>query len=221
MNGSGRLHSVICPYCHERIDNQTITIQFPKILIVEGRDEEGFFGALLRELDLAEIQVAGIGGKTQIRPNLKALVKDPDFSKIVSIGIIRDANADPKAAFQSVRDALKAAELPIPKQLMRPVAGPPKVAVMLLPPTGRSGELEDLCLEAVKDEPIMSCVDQYFKCIHDLGIKRPRKMSKAKIAALLSYQEDPTNSVGLSAVKGFWDFKNDAFLKVKNFLLSL
>jgi hypothetical protein len=157
MNGSGRFQPVICPHCHERIDNQKITIKSSKIVIVEGRDEEGFFEAFLKTLGLAEIQVAGIGGKTQIRPNLKALVKDPDFSKIVSIGIIRDANADPKAAFQSVRDALKSAGLPIPRLPMKLVAG----------------------------------------------------------------QEDPAISVGLSAQKGFWDFKNAAFLKVKIFLLSM
>ena len=221
MNGSGRFQPVICPHCHERIDNQKITIQSPKILIVEGRDEKGFFEAFLRTLALAEIQVAGIGGKTQIRPNLKALVKDPDFSKIVSIGIIRDANADPKAAFQSVRDALKSAGLPIPRLPMKLVAGPPRINVMLLPSTERSGELEDLCLEAFKNEPIMTCVDQYFKCVKKLGMREPRKLSKAKVAALLSSQEDPAISVGLSAQKGFWDFKNAAFLKVKNFLLSM
>lgn len=114
----------------------------------------------MRTFDLAEIQVVGIGGKTQIRPNLKALVKAPDFSKIVSIGIIRDANADPKAAFQSVRDAIKAAGLSTPRQPMKPVAGPPRINVMLLPSTERPGELEDLCLEAVKNEPVMICVDQ-------------------------------------------------------------
>ena len=160
MSGSGRIQPVICPHCHERIDNQKITIQSQKILIVEGRDEEGFFEAFLRTFDLAEIQVVGIGGKTQIRPNLKALVKAPDFSKIVSIGIIRDANADPKAAFQSVRDAIKAAGLSTPRQPMKPVAGPPRINVMLLPSTERPGELEDLCLEAVKNEPVMICVDQ-------------------------------------------------------------
>ncbi|MBI5586016.1 MAG: hypothetical protein HY892_19565 [Deltaproteobacteria bacterium] len=220
MNGSVKIQPLICPHCHEKIDNQRLTIHSPKLLIVEGKDEEGFFAAFLRALTLSEIQVAGIGGKTQIGPNLKALVKDPDFSKIVTIGLIRDANANPKAAFQSVQDALKAADLPVPKQLIKSVAGPPKVAVMLLPPTGR-GELEDLCLEAVKDEPIMNCVNQYFECVEDLGLKRPRKLSKAKVAALLSYHEDPINSVGLSAQKGFWDFNKQAFSKVRNFLLSL
>ena len=172
MNGSGKIQPRICPHCHEKIDDQRLTIHSPKLLIVEGKDEEGFFGAFLRVLALSEIQVAGIGGKTQISPNLKALVKDPDFPKIVSLGIIRDANANPKAAFQSVRDALKAASLPIPRQLMRSAPGHPKVAVMLLPPTGRSGDLEDLCLEAVKDEPIMNCVNQYLKCVEDLGMKK-------------------------------------------------
>jgi hypothetical protein len=46
-------------------------------------------------------------------------------------------------------------------------------------------------------------------------------MSKAKVAALLSYQEDQGNSVGLSAQKGFWDFNNHAFSMVRNFLVSL
>ncbi len=204
MNGSGK-----------------IKIKYPKIIIVEGKDEEGFFNAFLNKLNLEGIQVAGIGGKKQIRPNLKALVNEPDFSKITSIGIIRDANADPKAAFQSARDALKAADRPLPKQPAMPVAGPPRIIIMLLPSSGRQGELEDLCLEAVQEEPRMRCVEEYFACLDELGIKKPHKLSKAKIAALLSYQEDPASSVGLSAQKGLWDFKNKAFSQVQEFLLSL
>ena len=48
MNGSGKIQPRICPHCHEKIDDQRLTIHSPKLLIVEGKDEEGFFGAFLK-----------------------------------------------------------------------------------------------------------------------------------------------------------------------------
>lgn len=82
---------IICPRCNERIEEKR-KIDKQKLLIVEGRDEEEVFGALLENLMIYDIQIMGIGGKTQIRPNLKALITDPLFDQLISLGIIRDAD---------------------------------------------------------------------------------------------------------------------------------
>jgi hypothetical protein len=228
MNGDESLltHSkrpVICPHCNATIENVQLKIARPKLLIVEGSDEENFFGALLKHLEITDVQVAGIGGKSRIRPRLKALVNDADFIQIVSLGIIRDADVDPKTAFQSIRDALKNTGLPFPTKPLRFVKGPPKVGVMILPAPDKKGALEELCLQAIKDDPAMSCVGQYFKCLEDQGVKTPKKgkLSKAKTRVFLASREEPTLAVGTAALRGYWPFGHKMFSSVRNFLKSL
>ncbi|MGC8878302.1 MAG: DUF3226 domain-containing protein [Anaerolineae bacterium] len=103
---------------------ERIEIKQPCLLVVEGKEEELFFEAFNRHLGLQKIQVLPIGGKDRLRETLKALVKSPGFSeKVASLGIIRDADTDPQAAFQSVCDTLRAAGLPIPARPLLPAAG--------------------------------------------------------------------------------------------------
>jgi hypothetical protein len=213
--------SVVCPSCGMAIGDRVFRIQKRKMLIVEGKDEEGFFAALLSHLHLPEIQVAGIGGKTKIRSQLKALTKDPQFGDVTALGIIRDADPDPKGAFQSVKDALSAAGLPHPNRPLYPLKGPPKVNVIILPSSGKTGALEDLCLVAVGHEPSKVCVDEFFDCLRDRDLVPPKELSKAKVRTFLASQEDPTLPLGLAALKGYWPFDDAAFGSLRQFLTSL
>jgi len=122
-----------------------VRIEQPNVLVVEGREEELFFGAFIQHLGLQNIQTMPIGGKEQLRRNLKALVVSPGFSEVIFLGVVRDANADPGAAFQSVHDALQAVNLPAPEYPLVPVGERPRVAVMILPEASAPGMLEDLC----------------------------------------------------------------------------
>jgi hypothetical protein len=212
---------VVCPNCGTPFRWDVFQIQESKLLIVEGKDEEEFFGALIANLGLKEIQVAGIGGKTKIRQNLKALVRRPSFSKVEVLGVVRDADADPNGAFQSIRDALAAAGLPSPKKPLQPVKGHLRVNVMILPSSERKGALEDLCLEAVAHEPANTCVHEFFDCLQDKDLASPKQMSKARVRVFLSSKEDPTLRLGLAAMKGYWPLGNSVFDPLRQFLMSL
>jgi hypothetical protein len=214
---------IICPTCNERIEEK-LRIMKPKLLLVEGRDDEEFFRAMLAELGINDIQVAGIGGKTKLRVNLKVLkMTDPSFSGLISLGIARDADTDAKSAFQSVQDALKNAGLSCPNKPMHVTTGSPRVSVMIVPPNEDIGELESLCIGAVDSDSAMYCVDQYFECLDANGSGRPEKdFVKAKVRVFLSSRrEDPTLTVGIAAQKGYWPFNAAVFESVKEFLKSL
>jgi len=197
-----------------------VRIEQPNLLVVEGREEELFFEALIKHLGLQNIQIMPIGGKEKLRNNLRALVSAPRFHTVFSLGIVRDANADPNAAFQSVCDALRIVNLPVPKQPLLPAIGPPRVLVLILPGKNKQGMLEDLCLEAVKDDPAMCCVEQYFQCLSKLGIQ-PRNLSKAKVQAFLASREEPGKRLGEAAQAGYWRWDCEAFREVKDFLQEL
>ena len=83
----------------------------PKLLIGEGREEVVFFTALLKHLDLNDVQIEEYRGKDRLRPYLRGLHVRPNFPQLVSLGIVRDADADATSAFQSVSGALRDAGL--------------------------------------------------------------------------------------------------------------
>jgi hypothetical protein len=86
-----------------------------KQLLVEGRDAEVFFQALLRFMSLTGIQVQNFGGIDELRGFLKALRNASGFRQTVTaLGIVRDAETAPGAAFQSACSALNGANLPVP-----------------------------------------------------------------------------------------------------------
>lgn len=199
-----------------------IEISKPCVLVVEGREEELFFGALANHLGLKEIiQILPIGGKVKLRESLKALVVTPGFADVISLGVVRDADEDPAAAFQSVCDALMAAGLPAPKCPLTPVGHSPCVTVMILPGNSEPGTLEDLCLKAVSRDPVMCCVKRFFICLQRKGIPEPDNLSKAKVQVFLASKPRAGLRLGEAAQAGYWPWDNPAFEQVRDFLRQI
>ncbi|MBA7562750.1 MAG: hypothetical protein GH159_00700 [Dehalococcoidia bacterium] len=155
--------------------------------------------------------------------NLQALSKASSFISTVQVlAIIRDADNDASAAFQSVCTALIQANLPVPAAALQPAGTKPIVRVMICPHGKASGMLEDICLDTVSTDPAISCVDSYFSCLSSIsGFTLPNNMSKAKVHAFLSSRIEPDKRLGEAAEAGYWPFNNTACDSLKNFLLSL
>lgn len=207
--------------------NEVLKITSSHILIVEGKDEVNFFEALLREMNNSlDIQIMDIGGKGKIHNNLQALTNSPGFSNVISIGIIRDADTDPQAAFQSVCTAIENAGLPVPTNPMQPIGQNPSITVMILPNENSEGMLEDVCLKSVEENPEYSCIDDFFICLSDKGISVPDYKSKAEILAYLASNPELAGQfriglLGVSAKMGFWDLESEVFEPLMNFLLMI
>jgi len=191
------------------------------ILIVEGREEEQFFGAFVKHLGLHSIQIMPIGGKEQLRRNLKALAQSPGFAQVASLGIVRDADADPSAAFQSVRDALRSVNLPAPDRPLIPTGRRPQVTVMIVPVGDTPGMLEDLCLGSVQSDPALPCVEQYFQCLQQRGLPMPHNMPKARIQVFLASRPEAGKRPGEAAQAGYWPWNDTIFEPVERFLLQI
>ncbi len=204
-----------------RDDKEIQEIKEPKLLIVEGIDERNFFSALKNDLDLPGIQILDIGGKTQFRGRIKAVRNETDFKKVVSLGIVRDADDNAENAFTSVCDALSEAGLPDPTGIMTPAGSSPQVIVMIVPHGRNTGMLEDVCLDAVAGEPAMSCVDAYFNCLNSHGVPRPTNMSKAKTRVYLASKARPDLRLGEAARASYWQLQHTAFNHLRSFLQSL
>ena len=51
-------------------NDDPLPIKSKKILAVEGLDEENFFGALLRHINIADCDILQVGGKDQFKNKL-------------------------------------------------------------------------------------------------------------------------------------------------------
>jgi hypothetical protein len=213
---------------------RTIPIDQPKVLAGEGIEEVRFFTALLRHMGVApltelprgsrivgEIQLLPVGGKEQFRPRLKALVNTSGFTNVQSLGIVRDADTDPRATFLSVCDALRAANLTAPQHPLIPAGQNPQVAVLILPNHNTSGMLEDLCLQAVHEDPAMPCVESYFNCLQATGLCIFNTRAKARVQTFLASKDKPGLRLGEAAEAGYWPWGHEVFSPVKEFLFRL
>ena len=191
-------------------------------LLVEGRDDLVFFNELLRHMGLKNVQVRDYQGKSNLGPYLKALVRTRGFqSKVKSIGIVRDADLHPAGAFQSIQSAVQAVGWAVPAQPSQIAGTTLKVGAFVLPGQNRTGELEDLLLDAVAGDPVIPCVDDYFNCVNQRQGNVPTKLSKARVHAFLASREKPNLLPGVATEAGYWRLTSHAYKPVKDFLRLL
>lgn len=197
-----------------------LTIVKSKLLIVEGPSDKMFFDKLLSRTDIAEVQVEHYGGTAQLGSFLRALTATPGFRQVTSLGLVRDADDNPQGAFDSLRNSLESAKLPIPSQPMTIQLGTPQVAALILPDHTRPGMLETLCIEAVANDPAASCVEAYLDCIVRSGItinNRP----KAFIQAFLASRPEAGLLLGQAAQRNYFPWESSAFDHIREFLQQL
>lgn len=189
------------------------SIEHPRLLLGEGREEETFFTAYLGELGIANVQVESYGGKSKLASHLRALVARPGFAQLQSVVITRDADEDAEAATQSVRSAIEGAGFP--SEL--------SVRTFVLPSHSAPGALEDLCLSSLTGTPIENCVNEFFVCASRAfgrSLDLPATRAKARIHAWLATQDPPDLRLGEAAAKRLVDFSSPAFLPLRNLLLD-
>jgi hypothetical protein len=202
-----------------------ITVKSNNLLAVEGKDECNFFKAVLEYENINNIQVIDIGGKDKFKIEFPLLINSEGFSEVHALGFVRDAEEDQAlSAFSSICGILKKNGLPVPK-IMNSINNERnmKIGVFIMPNNIDEGMLEDLCLESVKTKPVFECVNEYIKCcLSDLSEDEKNiNVSKAKIQTYLASKKPIVNSLGLAATKGYWDFEENCFSEIKQFLHSL
>ena len=190
-------------------------------LLVEGRDEELFFGAFLRNLQMEEVQVRNYQGKDNLRNYLEIFSGMADMDQVHSIGIVRDADDSAQSALQSVQGSLRNAGLAVPIRFVTPGEGPPRVSVFIMPDNDGSGALERLCLSTLADDPAMTCVEAFLTCVNARVSAPPQDQQKARIHAFLASREDPELRLGEAAQRGYIPWDHPAFGSLAQFLRDL
>ena len=206
-----------------------------KLLLVEGKDDLRFFRAMSRHLGMTDISVSSYHGKGNLRNDLSDRVRSPGFQAVSSLGIVRDADDSSISAFDSVISSLRRVNLPTPDAPAMPVEWDGlRVSVLIVPPYGSQGELENVCLRSIEGRSEMQCVESYFDCLSDM--EPPIAGNHIAKARLLSYlavgpvrvtgsgeisRRQPGLRLGEAAEAGVWDWSSAAFQQVRDFLIGL
>ena len=206
-----------------------------KLLLVEGRDDLRFFNAMRRYLGINNVEIDSYNGKPNLGNELADWVRNPGFQQFSGLGIVRDADNNSGSAFDSVISSLQRARLPIPAAALAPAERDGlRVSVLILPPDGGRGELEDVCLSSIAGSPDMQCVDRYFDCLgNTTPIIAPNRVAKARLHAYLAAgparavgsaanaRRRPGLRLGEAADAGVWNWDSPAFRSIKDFLFNL
>ena len=202
--------------------NPKFKVDSDRLLLVEGKDEVNLLRALMRcrlPDAASEIQVHDAGGKDQFPANLKAIqIAAQTRPTLRSIGVIRDADDNPKGAFQSVCDNLRNAKFTPPDRHGYFSDGVPFVGVFIVPDGDNPGAIETLCRKSVKGSETSDCVEQYLSCLDAKGTLKSKSCDKSFAHAYLAAERDPVARVGEGAKA--WDLNSQVFDNLVSFLAS-
>lgn len=193
-----------------------------KFVFCEGGDDLAVLTGVAGSIGLADLRIEPFLGKDKLRSFLKDVQTRPEFSRnmVTAVGIVRDADNDGNAAFQSVRDALIANGFKPPDRSGGFATNGIKTGVLIVGPNGGQGMVEDLCLNSVSNQSEFPCVDDYFRCIAQ-KCERKDFSSKARIRVWMASHVDYELYVGVAAQKGYWPWDSPVFDSMKEFLRQL
>jgi len=202
-------------------------IHKPKLLLVEGREDQKVFKELCAHWSIEGIQIVQMEGIKNLKARLEVLVRDPSFRNLRTLAIARDADNNAQNAFQSVRDALSKCP-PLQKSLPSKSGvrgeGRPAITVFVAPDNTSPGNLETMLNKTKAGDSIAACIDEFFGCLgRETDVKLSgRHQDKARAYARIAASSNPARSIGHSVqASGVWDLNHESLAPVKAFLSEL
>jgi len=193
-------------------------------LLVEGKSDRGFIEALIKRRSLGAVQVQTFEGVDNLRKFLAGFVRSPNFHRVSSLGVLRDADDDPAAAFESVCHAIQdyVGEPPAEAGILtggQAGTAKPGVGVLIVPLNG-PGMLETVLCRTFAGQPIAACIADFMACAVDAGELR-QESAKACAHAYLSTRQRPGCDVGVAARQGYWDLDHAALDPIADFVRAV
>ena len=157
-----------------------------RVLLVEGPDDEHVVKHLCDRSGLpCNFSIVQKGGFSDLSRSIPVELVAPSR---LALGVVVDANDDPAARWQAVRDRCERRGIALPSHPDPEgvvVEGPPRVGVWLMPDNQNSGQLEDLVAAMIPAEDVVwSLAQDFVDRIPES--ERPRPEVKAQVHAWLA-----------------------------------
>jgi hypothetical protein len=200
-------------------DEENVVFQERHLILVEGKDDRTIVAALIKHENLHDFQVHHMWGRSTWAAQVGVIVRQPEFhSNVKTLGLMKDADEDPDAAWASCRDTLTASSLPVPTAAIQLAEGIPSTAVMIVPSRAGRGALEELCIKSF-EAGRLECVDRYFDCLSP-GHSAATRL-KARVQAYLAGLESVPRDITIAAHNHELDMGNSAFDELRQFVHRL
>ena len=214
----------------ERFDDKNrkpiLKIDSDSLLLVEGKDEYQFFQALLKKINIKDVQIYDVKGNNNFHRELAFLVRAVGFSKVTKIGFVRDAEKkEPKSAFDSICKVLKDTNileiLPCNIGKVEKI-GNFKIGIFIMPNNKDKGMLETLYLQSIKDMHCQKEMRAYIECLKKHYEENPSfNLEKVETQVYLASKVPIRSSLGLGVLTGHVNFEDSVFDEIKLFLKEL
>lgn len=197
-------------------DDDDVTFQERHLILVEGQDDRALLAAMIKHEELPGFQVHHMGGKSKWAVRVEVIVGQPEFqANVKTLGLMKDADEDPNAAWASCRDTLARSSLPVPVAVRRLAEGSPSTAIAIVPSRTGRGALEELCIESF-DAGRIDCVNRYFDCVRP-GNSSPVRV-KARVQAYLAGLESAPRDITIAARNHELNMNHSAFDELREFV---
>ena len=167
------------------------TFTHPFVILCEGDGDESLLTNLVLTRDLGSFDIHIAKGQ-KFGELLTAMPIGGDVTRVL---IITDSDDDPMGTFVKIQDQVTDAGLSSPSLPLERSPGVPSVTVFLLPWHTEMGNIETLCVRAMRDEykDAAACLDAYVACCPDVKTWRPGRQSQMQFRTLASSvcQTDP------------------------------
>ena len=172
----------------------------PRVLLVEGVDDKHVVRHVRDHQDQPDMPAFDIRDKDGITNLISAIGPEIKAPGRLAVGILADANDDPKARWQEIADKLRKAGIKAPDRMdstggvvVTSKVDRPRVGVWLMPDNESQGELEDFVEKLIpKGDPVWPLAERYVKGIPcDARKFQPGKIARARIHAWLATRAEP------------------------------
>ena len=165
-----------------------------RILLVEGVDDKHVVLNLLsRHPEMPEFDIRELEGFDRLKDAIGPEIK---VSARTALGILADADADPKGRWNAIADRLSKAGVNPGQQIARTgaiVGHQPRVGVWLMPDNLAPGQLEDFIQRLIpKGDPVWPRARRYIDGIPAADRKfTSKKVLRAQVHAWLATRKEP------------------------------
>ena len=174
------------------------------LLLVEGNDDEHVIRSLRERCTAA--REFSIEQKEGVERLLESIGVHLQQSGLKALGIVADANDNPRARWQRICGRLSSAGIVVPAAAEpggTVIEGEVRVGVWLMPDNQAPGELEDFVRRMIpEDDPVRPLAKRYIEAIPSEHRKfRDKKTTRATVHAWLAARERP-RPMGLAIKAG-------------------
>jgi hypothetical protein len=194
-------------------------------LLVEGKDDAHLVDFLLDDLgaDPTDVKLVFCGGTGEMEKSIASIAKSRPYivRQLKKFGVIRDADVNPTATWESLGDAFVAAGLPaIPNGQIVGYDEGRSAGAFLIPALDQPGAVEELLLQIVDADPIYNSFLGPFDAASEAAGGLDRR-AKRLMQIYLATKHPLCKGGGLGLKAGHFDQNHETLHELRNFLAAL